>query len=130
MDTNTFDRGNDTSEICITERLNTTENNYKDIMQFNESVEQLSKNQIERKINYRGTLTESASKSLINFRSSSKNIISWENDDNFLDKFCDHDKQRAKTKNENTNKLISKNLEKFINFERPAKKQFYESYVE
>jgi hypothetical protein len=99
-------------------------------MQFNETVEKLSKSQIDRKINSRGSLTESASKSLINFRSASKNIISWQNEDNFLDKFCDHDKKRAKDKNEKTEKLISRNLDKFINYERPAKKQFYESYVE
>ena len=96
-------------------------------MTRNDNLNEIVKKRLIDKIKNRESLTDFASKSLENtYRRNQKDFYQTnEYEPEFLDKFVDHVKNRAKKKSENKEKLIMMNLNKFINVERNAKSDFY-----
>ena len=100
-------------------------------LSFHDTMQNFTKNKLMNKLNDREALIGSASKSISNFFDNRKELLQKENENqnNFLDQRKDHMMIRAREKNQLKESLISNNIEKFINKERPAITQYFDNYV-
>ncbi len=98
---------------------------------FNNTLENFNKQSLLSKIKGRENNTSTVSKSLDKFKSKSieKLRTRMENQINFIDTRTDFGIAKVNQKNTEREKIISNNLEKFVNAERPSKCKLMDNYA-
>jgi hypothetical protein len=100
-------------------------------MRFNETVNNLTRNKIDEKMNNRESKTIVVRRSMEKYKNLDKENLQAEIESKpvFYQNMKDSVVERARVKSKIKEKVINNNLEIFTNKEQPEKIKYYETYV-